>query len=50
VFELRRFLDAVAGRDTVAPHGATFEDGVRANEVCDAIVASAREGRHVRLA
>jgi predicted dehydrogenase len=50
VFELRRFLDAVAGRDTVAPHGATFEDGVRANEVCDAIVVSAREGRHVSLA
>ena len=50
VFELRRFLDAVAGRDTVAPHGATFEDGVRANEVCDAIVLSAREGRHVSLA
>ena len=50
VFELRRFLDAVAGRDTVAPHGANFEDGVRANEVCDAIVLSAREGRHVSLA
>src|SRR5215213_4490504 len=50
VFELRRFLDAVAGRGTVAPHGATFEDGVRANEVCDAILLSAREGRHVSLA
>ena len=50
VFELRRFLDAMAGRGTVAPHGATFEDGVRANEVCDAILLSAREGRHVSLA
>ena len=40
VFELRRFLDAVAGRGEVAPHGATFEDGVRAAEVCDAILAS----------
>jgi predicted dehydrogenase len=49
VFELRRFLDAVAGRGTVAPHGATFEDGVRANEVTDAIVLSAREGRRVSL-
>ncbi len=48
VFELRRFLDAVAGRVDVAPHGATFEDGLRAAEVGDAILASAREGRHVR--
>ena len=49
VFELRRFLDAVAGREQVAPHGATFEDGVRAAEVCDAIVQSAREGRRVKI-
>ncbi|HEU0023397.1 MAG TPA: Gfo/Idh/MocA family oxidoreductase, partial [Thermoleophilaceae bacterium] len=26
VFELRRFLDAVGGRGTVEPHGATFAD------------------------
>jgi len=49
VFELRRFLDAVAGRETVAPHGATFADGVRASEVADAIVESARDGRRVAL-
>ena len=48
VFELRRFLDAVAGRGTVEPHGATFEDGVRAAEVCDAILASGRDGRRVQ--
>jgi predicted dehydrogenase len=48
VFELRRFLDAVGGRGTVGPHGATFEDGVRACEVCDAILLSAREGRRVQ--
>ena len=47
VFELRRFLDAVAGRGEVAPHGATFHDGVRAAEICDAILRSAREGRRV---
>ena len=47
VFELRRFLDAVAGDDTVAPHGATFEDGVRAAEICDAIRASAAEGQRI---
>ena len=37
VFELRHFLDAVEGRGAVAPHGATFHDGVRAAEICDAI-------------
>jgi predicted dehydrogenase len=49
VFELRRFLDAVAGRETVAPHGATFLDGLRAAEACDALLRSAAEGRRVDL-
>ena len=30
----------------MAPHGATFEDGYRASEVCDAILRSAETGRH----
>ena len=34
---------AIAGEATVAPHGATFEDGYRAAEVCDAILRSAGE-------
>jgi len=33
----------------VAPHGATFEDGYRAAEVCDAIVRSAETGQRVQL-
>jgi predicted dehydrogenase len=49
VFELRRVLDAVAGREELAPHGATFEDGVKAAEACDAIVRSSAEGRRVDL-
>ena len=49
VFELRRVLDAVAGRETLAPYGATFADGLRAAEACDAILQSAREGRRVEL-
>jgi predicted dehydrogenase len=49
VFELRRVLDAVAGRDAVGPHAATFEDGVRAAEACDAIRESARSGRRIDL-
>jgi predicted dehydrogenase len=47
VFELDRFLDAVAGKGAVAPHGATFHDGVRADEICDAMMHSAREGERV---
>ncbi len=50
VFELRRVLDAVAGREPLAPYGATFADGLRAAEACDAILESARDGRRVELA
>ena len=45
VHELHHFLEAIAGRHGVAPHGATFEDGYRAAEVCDAIVRSGTSGR-----
>ena len=44
VHELRHLLDAIAGRASVGPHGATFEDGYRAAEVCDAILRSAQTG------
>ncbi len=44
VHELHHLLEAIAGGTTVAPHGATFEDGYRASEVCDAIVRSAETG------
>ena len=47
VFELQHFFAAVFGGGQVAPHGATFADGVRAAEICDAILQSAREGRRV---
>ena len=45
VHELHHFLAAIADDTDVAPHGATFEDGYRAAEVCDAIVRSG-EIRH----
>jgi predicted dehydrogenase len=45
VHELEHLLGAIAGRNAVAPHGATFEDGYRAAEICDAIVRSAEAGR-----
>jgi predicted dehydrogenase len=44
VHELEHLLGAIAGRNSIAPHGATFEDGYRAAEICDAIVQSAESG------
>jgi predicted dehydrogenase len=44
VHELHHFLAAIAGDGDVAPHGATFEDGYRAAEVCDALVRSGETG------
>jgi predicted dehydrogenase len=49
VHELRHLLDAVANDADVAPHGATFEDGYRAAEVCDAILRSADSGARERI-
>jgi predicted dehydrogenase len=50
VHELHHFLGAIAGNSDVAPHGATFEDGYRAAEVCDAVVRSAETGHREQLA
>ena len=44
VHELHHFLDAIANDTDVAPYGATFEDGYRASEICDAIVRSGQSG------
>jgi predicted dehydrogenase len=44
VHELEHLLGAIAGRNDVAPHGATFEDGYRASAVGDAIMRSADTG------
>jgi len=45
VHEIQHLLAAIAGEGTVAPHGATFEDGYRAAEVCDAVLRSAESGQ-----
>ena len=42
VHEIPHLLDAIANDRDVAPHGATFEDGYRAAEICDAISARPR--------
>jgi predicted dehydrogenase len=49
VHELHHVLDAIAGNTAVAPHGATFEDGYRAAEVCDAVLRSADSGKRERV-
>jgi predicted dehydrogenase len=50
VHELHHLLTAIAEDGAVAPHGATFEDGYRAAEVCDAIVRSNESGRREEIA
>jgi predicted dehydrogenase len=50
VNELRHFLGALGGEHAVAPVGADFSDGVRAAEVCDAILSSAASGRREPVA
>ena len=44
VHELHHLLTAIRDDGDVAPHGATFEDGYRAAEVCDAMLRSAEGG------
>ena len=44
VHELHHFLSTIAKDTDIGPHGATFEDGYRAAEVCDAVVRSAESG------
>ena len=43
VHELHHMLDAIANDTDVAPYGATFEDGYRCAEVCDAIARGGRQ-------
>ena len=49
VHEIHHLLTAIRDDSDVAPHGATFEDGYRAAEVCDAIVHSAVLGRREEI-
>jgi predicted dehydrogenase len=50
VHEIHHLLRAIAEDTDVAPVGATFEDGYRAAEVCDAIVRSDQTGAREQLA
>ena len=41
--------EEIANGTDVAPYGATFEDGYRAAEICDAIVRSGERGERVTI-
>jgi len=44
VHEIHHLLTAIREDSDIAPHGATFEDGYRAAEICDAMLRSAENG------
>jgi len=44
VHEIHHFLTAIREDTEIGPHGATFEDGYRAAEICDAMLRSAESG------
>ena len=44
VHEIHHLLRAIANDSSVAPYGATLEDGYRAAEICDALVRSSESG------
>ncbi len=50
VHELHHFLTAIRDDGEIGPHGATFEDGYRAAEVCDSMLRSASSGRREPVA
>jgi predicted dehydrogenase len=47
--EWRDFLSAVLDDRPISPEQASFEDGYQVALLCDAIIASAAEGRRVRI-
>ncbi len=49
VYQWRAFLRSVLEGALVDPLQASFQDGVRANELGDAVLQSAREGRRIEL-
>ena len=49
VHELTHVLDAIVNKKSVAPYGATFEDGYKNAVICDAILQSAQDGRRVAV-
>ena len=49
VHEINHLLDAIVNDKPVGPHGATFEDGYKANVITDAVVESAQTKKQVDI-
>ncbi len=49
VHEIAHLLDAITNDTSIAPYGATFEDGYKNAVICDAIQQSAQSCRHVDI-
>jgi len=49
VHALHHFVDCVVNDKPVAPYGATFEDGYRAQVIMDAVVRSSQTGQRIDL-
>jgi predicted dehydrogenase len=49
VHELAHLLEAIVTGTSVAPYGATFEDGYRAAVICEAIATAARERTRIPI-
>ena len=49
VHEVNHLLDCIVNDKDVAPYGATFEDGYRCAVICDAILKSAADRKHVDI-
>jgi predicted dehydrogenase len=49
IHELTHMLDCIVNNKDIAPYGATFEDGYKAEVICDAIVQSSLGRKHVDI-
>ncbi|MFN8442302.1 MAG: Gfo/Idh/MocA family oxidoreductase [Caldilineaceae bacterium] len=47
IHEITHMLDCIVNDKPVAPIGADFNDGYRADVVCDAVIASAAKGKRI---
>jgi predicted dehydrogenase len=49
IHEISELLDAIVNDKPLEPYGATFDDGYKNAVICDAILQSAEDGRHVDI-
>ena len=47
IHEIHHFIDCIVNNKEVGPEGATFKDGVKCAEICDAILSSAEKQRWI---